>query len=72
VSKEIEVGNLNRDNGFEVAAVCPLTPALSAGGGEGESQPVVVIIAKMKNSPGQQGQERNGNDSGGIGRAHWL
>jgi hypothetical protein len=37
---------------------------LSPCGGEGESQPVIVTIAKMNSSPAQQGQERNHNDSG--------
>jgi hypothetical protein len=51
----------------------PCSRTGAAGGGEGESQPVVVIIAKMKNSPGQQGHERNRNVSGGKGtRQCWL
>ena len=58
------VVTLNRYEAFEVEAACPLTPALSPGGGEGESKPVVVTIAKMKNSPFKSGYERNHNGSG--------
>jgi hypothetical protein len=60
---------MNCYEAIEVVAACPLTPALSPDGREGENQPVVVIITKMKNSAVQQGHERNRSDSGQLRRS---